>query len=509
MFDDMLDETGQAPLDIPGLPAPQNMSSPQPSFEDSFEQNVLAQLQGSTPEEILKRKISQYFEELGVKQGTKKAKLASALKEAGRSMQGTKEQPYIPTKDLLKRESQLESDKLLPVLQREAATIYGQKKVESQTASKERIEAAKISQAERTNTAKAELQRLKLAAESGVRGANEARLAAQTKLLEEESKNYKKKFETPEMRNFTFAQEMSEKYGDDFSSALKNFSGFKDASSSPSTSKMVAGNSPEEWKQSLSRLMQLDKSKQMFKPKPSGNSNTGTWSEAMRMRRNPATGKMEKYIVLRNNKTAQYMDPDTKVPLQSAGRPFDQKTLDVDDAADIGEKQRYNSINSLASLVSTGQDKKVSGPEGGNAFAQFLRSLEGTTLSLEGLSNVSTKNAVLAHTKTMFGGRFPISAADALEKISGKQYSIQAMRLANSDDPRAEKEEDPRLVNRIKDATETFIKQSYDNKKFKDPSLHRYEKLPRLEQLIDTLDIGKSETPLDNARKKLGLSNAQ
>lgn len=490
----------QAPPEmVPGVPAP-----PQPSFQDQFEQKILAQL-GMTKEDFIKKKLEE-------DRKTKKQKFFTGLGDVLGTLGSSRDRPFTTSLEKAKQEGGAEYDKLQPQLRQEAATIYAGKKQDSINSSKEAIEASKAASAEKERQNKGELQRLRLASDQGVRGAKEALLKKQAELVAEETSNYTKKFDTNEMRNFMAAQSYKEKYGDKYGEALENAAGLTDASKPASAMGMVRSNSPDQWKQSISRINQLDDSQKRRKLAQGGG--TGTWRLVNGLDESDPN-KLSEGSVMFNGKTGAFAKPGTGEPMKPM-RPLDRRVLDTDEAAAIGEIQGHDALNSIFNLVSSGKDSKVLGAEGGNVISQFLRKLDGTTLSSESFRGISLKNMLLSHAKTMVGGRFPIALADALEKVGGHSwedpksqmqaaatilYSIQVMRAENRPGGLpANISSDPRFSKALTDEIDKFVKTATDNRKLSKAHLPiKNASLPSVKDIVQRLSLEGTKDPNEAA----------
>lgn len=495
---------------VPGVPAPA-----QPSFQDQFEQKILQQL-GMTREDFIKKKLDE-------DRKTKKQKFFTGLGDVIGTLGSSREKPFVTSLDKAKAEGGAEYDKLQPQLRQEAATIYAGKKQDSINASKEKIEADKAASAEKERQNKAELQRLKLAADQGVRGAKEALLKKQADLVTEETTNYTKKFDTPEMRNFMAAQSYKDKYGDKYGEALQNAAGLTDASKPASAMGMVRGNSPEEWKQSLGRIQGLESAKKLGKFAPTGGLGPNRVSAVDKfLILDPTTNNLVEKTVDRTP-MGQRLDQVTRMPVDMAKlKPYDQKMLDTDRAAALGSNQALEGANNILQIAAMPDGAKRVGPVYGNALAQGVRSITDLGQAFEEINrNTSVSNVALLHTKSLVGARPPQNIVSDMKNLSGKPwqevasqlrsiasmyYSIQNIKLTNQNDPLSAKLNDPRVVAKMDEAVNQFLSQAKTSRELAKsggvPATDlKLQPLKPLTEILKELDVAK--TPQDKAKAAL------
>ncbi len=198
--------------------------------------------------------------------------------------------------------------------------------------------------------------------------------------------------------------------------------------------------------------------------------------------------------------------------IPNAPEKFDPNVQKIDAAANIGKVQGLDGYYTVLNQMAKGTDKQMLGALAGNGVAKWARSMgwkgDGK-FTAEALIDLSTKNLALQHTKTMFGGRYPIQAANELEKtlggraqtpeslargLAGLVMSIDIMQMVNSRQISRDDANDPRFTEYINKAIDKNISGARDMKVV--------GKLPDIRAILKQLH---PTAPADKAAAKFGL----
>ena len=402
-----------------GDPSQAVSPDPQASFEDEFERTVLEQFKANSPDEIFKKKMRQYFEDIGVKPTDKpwKSRMASMGREIRESFNSSKENPYVPPKERMRKDAQKEYESLLTPIKGEASLIYQNKKAEKANAARieqEKIKAEELKRKtesqERINSRKNEILTLSTMARNGVLGAQQKKLEKETEILEqarnENEKDPHYKNASPEYKRFMDAQWVYQNYGEEIGRALNQSQAFGISTAKPTEETALQGLNEPAWKEYSDRKGQLERVKNL------GKSANNPFRIQILQRSTPE-GQIEQIpaAIDPRNPMAGYRE----IPSQGELKPLDKKAYDISQRFDAGKIQARGAFGSMASAISAGREGEFTGPGAGNPISKALRTwgIIGDKEAIESSSDVLLSNALALHTQGMMGG--------------GTRYAYQAL----------------------------------------------------------------------------------
>lgn len=498
----------------------------QPSFEEEFEKSVLEQFRANSPEEIFQRKMRQYFEDLGVKSTDKpwKSRMASMGREIREAFNSSKENPYIPPKERIRKDAQKEFESLMGPIRSEANLIYQNNKADK--ANKTTLEKSRIA-AEQQAAATASRERIAM-----LRQATADKVAGADILLKDERRKgmeqIRKGLEndplyqsyTPEMKNYIAAQKFKQQYGDNWDSTLDTASDFTAAMTKPTEEKALQFMSEEDWTKYAPRKEQLERFKGMGRAlgQPSWRFFTdqkvnpdGT-IEIVRTAANPknpfggvhevpfhpagqtstGSGTVEVPFVDSNgtvpvkpgNVPGGPNAPGNRTPPMAKMQPMNKQQMQVAQALDYSKGAALSAFGSMIDAVINDQAKDFAGFWAGNPAAKKLRAVFDIKGPNESMSDNFLSVAIAKHTQGMMGGgsRFAKEAIDdfkervktehvnspgtLLNAMAVLTYSIEMGELRNAK-MLTDEDEDNVLFNLVKQEINSKIKMADEVRKLK------------------------------------------
>lgn len=287
MLMEAMGEGGGPPNDSPLSPGPlgQPMSpappAPPPSPFDQYEQSVLEKLRKDSPEERMRQKVKQYYEDLHIKKPDSfKGQLLARLYEGSRGIKANLNRPHgstnlyndaVDATDRLSAESQKEYEKENPFLRTQAQEIFKtqrQRELDNTNLSKTAMQEA-------TKREKNDIQRMHFLALNGDLAAKSENLRAMTEKIKAYTDAFKKDpnfaRKTAQALNYDVIQKIAEDGDISFADALKTFGAVGNAMK-PTQEGIKQFGTDEEFNKYVPRDKQLNQNKSLSRPNSANNS---------------------------------------------------------------------------------------------------------------------------------------------------------------------------------------------------------------------------------------------
>ncbi len=494
----------------------------QPDFQTEFENKVREQFLGTTPEEIYKKKVAQYFQDMGVQPKGKVSRFAQIMKEASRAYQDSEQKkPYISAPERLRTEAQSEYERLAPGIRAEASTVSTNARTRAQNASRERIAQIKADEDKRKTEMTGNYQMRKAAAYANNQNAA-ADLVAQ-KISDLKKRDPAFEHYPKDIQSMTILRKIKEEEGEEaFQDAMKIMSQTADATAKPSAQKAMTGMGDEAFERYNTRNRELEAAKKLGKFAPVGGA--GGTMRIMMMNKTDDNGNITQVPTYVNPRNPQAGFNEIKSS-DNALSPNDAKIRSVSERFRASEMQARGAMGEMFAAVQTGKDKDFTSPGAGNPVAKTLRQwgLIGDKEAMESTSDVLLSNALALHTQGMMGGgtRYAYQALEDFKKrianehvasprtllygMGALTYSIQLGQMQNSGKIKPD-DVDNVLMTLINKEVDRSVNQAYT-----DRALHRQTPI-KLASLSDIIQKAKalrgnpSASPKDSLMKDFNLT---
>ncbi len=387
---------------------------------DNFEQMIIDQYKANNPDEIYKKKVKEYFDTLGVKEGTKKATLYKALSEMNRGIGAYQNgKSFVPIQDQLRGSADAEYKQNQPQLRMELSDVMKNQRERAEAASKERINKLKQDVLDKKNTQQGFIDNIVGQARAGdlisKAKTRDILTSERQKADAEATRLYGAQYTLmPKDEQAKFIEEQLKRTDPErYKNMIEATSEMADAKAPPSVNKALTKFAAPDFKRYLSEYTDVQKANKESKYAPVAGGGI-TLVKTM----DQDTGNSQLTALQKNS-----LAPGTVI--SNAFDPNASKTIQN---ANLGLIQGKDAFNATMNMIKDGTADSVFGVGGGDPISTAFRNMSGEgPFSEEVLQKTGVKNLILQHARTMAGGgRFALQLAHDLQDLVGSNVRSPA-----------------------------------------------------------------------------------
>lgn len=441
---------GSIPFDVNDLtdifkPAVENPEAsvpvPDTPFSQWYGQTVKDKLSGNSSDAIYKKKVDDYFRDMGATPGTKKGTIMNALKEMSASYEASRhKEKYVPLNDRLHSEADTEYQKNEGLYRQEAGTVAQNERADA--TNRRAVEVQKLK-----NQASAAKDRnvLQVAAlKNNISAIHEAALGnkenaaadytrLKTRLEEEVAKKYGPGWKNMDKvtQKMIVDQDLQKTLGPDaYKKMLETEQLTLRMQQKPDDKASYVASQPQDYQDAFNKehgQMEADKLKGKYAPGSGGSrSGSGALIRVIGPDGKPTFATKDEILASRGANPFGLEDMPGQSAVAQAGpraRPLQPYDAFNERTKNAFQASRINSRAVVANALATikeGKEGEFMSMSEGNSFMKFLRSntnFVGDSKSLhEVTQNITMSNTNNLHALAVRGGRFSDQQADAMAK---------------------------------------------------------------------------------------------